>query len=358
MTLTNWTDKVWVRRTLWAVVALLLLWVLAWLAVPPLLKAQLEAKGSTYLGRKLTVGAIDFKPWSLELTVSDIAVATADGKGRQLGIARIYVDAEMASLLHLAPVFDAIAVDAPVLQLTHLGGGHYDIDDILARLRGPADQPASAPPRFALYNLVLQDGALDFTDHVGPSERKHTLRGLHLAVPFLSNLSSKRDVKVTPHLAFVLNGSAFDSSAEGTVFAATRKGDATLQVTHLDLAPYLPYLPADLPVQLQSAVIDAKLRLDFEQAQQAHVSVAGTFKVSDLKLADRAGGSLLSVASIQAALADVRPLEQVVKLTSLDIVSPALRVARNRSGRLNLDLADSKAPPVAIKKVAESAETT
>ncbi|APW43973.1 hypothetical protein RS694_16490 [Rhodoferax saidenbachensis] len=347
---------IWRRRLLWALGALVLLWVITWLAVPPLVKSQIEEKGSAALGRKLTVGAIAFRPWSLELTVTDLAIATADGAGTQLGIGRIYIDAEMQSLLRLAPVLDAIHVEAPRLQLTHLGGGHYDIDDVLARLRTPNDASPSDPVKFALYNLELKDGSVDFTDQVGTTQRKHTLRSLNLALPFLSNLPSKRDIVVAPRLAFELNGSAFDSAAAGTVFTATRKGEATLQVTQLDLAPYLPYLPAGLPVQVRGAVIDAKLQLGFEQAEQAQLRLSGAIKVSGLKLADAAGGELLSVAAIQTELADVRPLEGVVKLASLEITQPQLQLARNRAGRLNLDAGTSKKSENAPKNIAGSAQ--
>ena len=65
----------WVLRALWALVGVLVLWGMGWLLVPGLLKGQLEARASAQLGRQVTLGAVDFKPWSLELTVHDLAVA-------------------------------------------------------------------------------------------------------------------------------------------------------------------------------------------------------------------------------------------------------------------------------------------
>jgi len=120
---------------------------------------MIEEKGSAALGRTLTVGAVDFHPWSLELTAHDLAIATADGRGKQLTIARVYLDAELESVLRLAPVVDAITVDAPTLQLTHLGDGHYDIDDILATLsQASASAAPSAPLPFALTWIDSRDG--------------------------------------------------------------------------------------------------------------------------------------------------------------------------------------------------------
>lgn len=339
----------WHRRAAWALGGLLLVWALAWAAVPAVLKSQLEKGVSAKLGRQVTVGAIDFKPWSLELTLSDLAVAKAGAAAGfpqespqqipQISIKRLYIDAELQSLLRLAPVVDAIALDEPVLSLTHLGEGRYDIDDILEHLKPAPDEPADKPQRFALYNLVLSGGRVDFNDlAVG---KRHELRDLTLSVPFLSNLRSQRDVKTSPHLTFTLNGSRFDTAAEGTPFAQTRKTDATFRLSALDLQPYLGYLPASLPLRLQSGVLHADLKVAFEQTPETVVKLSGTVTADQVRLLSAAGGpaptpELLAFERLQVVMDDVRPLEQVIKLSSVVLTSPVLNITRDRAGQLNL----------------------
>jgi hypothetical protein len=340
---------------IYSLVGLMALWVMAWLAVPTLLKNQIEARGSAALGRALTVGAVDFKPWSLELTLSDLAIASADGKASQFTVARVYVDAELQSLVRLGPVLDAVVVDSPALRLTHTGGGHYDMDDIMARLRAPGADPStgSSPLRFALYNLEVRNGAVHFDDR--PVARQHTLNQLHVTLPFLSNLEATRDITVEPHLAFALNGSAFDSAAKGTPFAATRKGEAHLKITAMDLAPYLAYWPANLPVQARSAVLDTDVHLGFVQASKPTLTLSGSVKISNLALADTHGGALLQVEAIQAALGDVRPLENVARLASLEITGPQLWAHRTRTGQLNWNFSHTEASQNATKNIATHA---
>ncbi|HEY0200998.1 MAG TPA: DUF748 domain-containing protein, partial [Burkholderiaceae bacterium] len=206
----------WAKRLAWVVAVVLLLWAFGWLTVPLLLRSQGEKLASEKLGRQVTMGTVEFKPWTLELTIRDLAIASADGKAAQLQIKRIYIDAELQSLLRLAPVADAVEVDQPMVRLAQTAPGHYDIDDILAKLASEPSDPQAAPQRFALYNIAIRGGAADFADQaVG---RTHQLRNVELSVPFLSNLESKREVKVAPHLAFQLNGSAFDSTAVATPF--------------------------------------------------------------------------------------------------------------------------------------------
>ncbi|MBX9818630.1 MAG: hypothetical protein K2X79_11420, partial [Burkholderiaceae bacterium] len=73
----------WLRRLAYALGALVLLWALAWTLMPSIAKSQAQTRLSALLGRTVTIGAVEFAPWSLELTVRDLAVAKADGSGPQ-----------------------------------------------------------------------------------------------------------------------------------------------------------------------------------------------------------------------------------------------------------------------------------
>ncbi|MDP9902657.1 flagellar motor protein MotB [Variovorax ginsengisoli] len=298
------------------------------------------------LGRQVTVGKVDFKPWTLELALNDLRIASADGSSAQVTVQRIYADAELQSVLRLAPVVDAVQVTAPVVRLTRRADGSLDIDDVLARLASPPDAPKSEMPRFALYNIALSGGSIDFDDQTVKS--KQELRDLVVNVPFLSNLASKRDVTTEPKLAFKLNGSAFDSTAVTTPFATNRKTAAQLNFKGLDLAPYLGYLPGGLPARLQAGTLDAELQLDFEQTTTTGLKVTGQIQAHGVKVADGRSRELLAFDSLQVDLADVRPLEGVIHLGEVVLGAPNLTVARDAAGALNL-LAVDKATGEASK---------
>ncbi|WP_338818690.1 DUF748 domain-containing protein [Acidovorax temperans] len=355
--LTRLRQSRWVKPATRALAALLGVWALSWLSVPALVKGPLERLASEQLGRTVTVGSLDFKPWSLELTLRDIAVAGAKGiEGpAQLTIGRVYVDAELQSLLRLAPVVDAFTVENPVLRITHLGQGRYDVDDVIAKLAAPKDEPvqppSTEPARLALYNLLLQGGRVDFTDNaVG---KTHSVQDLLLSVPFISTLADKKDVRVEPRLAFTLEGSRFDSSAQSTPFAQTRHADAHIRWDDLDLAPYLGYLPASLPIRLKAATLDVDVKLAFEQTPRLAVKLSGQVQTRDVKMTDREGQDLLAFDRLTVNMADVRPLEQVVDLAQVELLKPVLHAQRDAAGRLNLaQLAGGSAPASPPKEAA------
>lgn len=339
----------WPRRALGALVALLALWVLAWAALPPLLRWGLAHFGSEALGRPVAVGAVDVRPWSLELTLRELAIGGASPDAPPLlTIERVYIDAELQSLLRLAPVVDALTVEAPHLRLTHLGEGRYDIDDIVQRLASPPDQPDTGPARLALHNLVLSGGEIDFEDQATGST--HALRNLALQIPFLSTLPSQRSVQVQPHLAFTLDGSHFDTRAQATPFAEMRRGELTLRWDGLDLADYRAYLPTSLPVQIEGATLAGELTLAFAETPERQVRLTGRAQASDLRLNDRTGQPLFAAAQLAVELGELRPLDRVVQLNQITLQAPVVHATRATNGQINwLQLATrpSKTPPTA-----------
>lgn len=349
----------WPRRGAIALAVLLALWALPWLAVPPLLKSQAQSRLSALLGRSVSIGAVDFRPWSLELTVSDLAIGPAPGATQPLlKLARAYVDGDAGSLWRRAPVIAALELDGLDLRLARTSPGHYDIDDLLARFApDPAAPPAkpAEPPRFALYNLQLRDATLSFDDR--PIDRVHKLESLQLALPFLSNLPAHLEVTAQPRLAFRLDGAAFDSGAQATPFAARRKGELKLAFADLDLAAYAGYLPASLPLRLRKGALSADLALRFELPEGAEPSVvlSGSTGLKNFALADAAGAPLLGWQQLQIGLRDVQPMARRAALGTLKLESAQLHVARGADGRLNLQALAGAPAPVPAASAAASA---
>ena len=334
----SWSRRPWLWRTLTAVGALLLLWAVTWLAVPPLLKWQLQKQASAQLGRNVTVERVDFRPWALSLSLEGLRVAGATGGESQFSLARLYANAELQSILRLAPVIATLTIEQPRLTLRHLGEGRYDVDDILERLR-PGDQAEpSDPAHFALFNIDVLGGSLVVTDDSTGSV--HQLTELNLGVPFLSNLPSRLEVVTEPRLAFVLNGSAFDSRAASTPFAQTRDTEATVDVPTLDLAPYLPYWPAQWPVRPKAGTLHLALKLDFEHQTQPRLVLSGKAALSGLRVVEQIAASeeaaVLSWDRLQMDINRLEPFARVVDLAQVELQSPRLELARDTQGRLNL----------------------
>ena len=324
------------RAAVWLTALALVLLALGRYALPPLARSQAQRIAGAELGRDVTIGGLAFTPWTLELELRDIVVATADGRGEQLRIGRLHVDAAIDSLWRLAPVVEALRIEAPRLSLTRLGSGRWDIDDILERLSRPAaEKPADGSvARFALHDVEIVGGSADLVDR--PLGRTHRLRDLQLALPFLSSLAVDRDTKVEPRLSFNLDGSRFASTAVATPFRADGRAEASLTLQGLDARPFLGYLPDALPVRLRSARLSTDLKVAFVRSPRASLRISGSVEARDVAITDRQAAALLDVGSIELKIADLRPLERTAAFDRLVVTSPRLQARRGRDGRIDL----------------------
>lgn len=328
------------RWALGIVVALLLLAGLAWAAVPPLLKWQLQKQGTEFLGREVRVGEVRFAPFTLTLAIEQLSIGPAPGAEPAdplLQVGRIVVDADARSLLRLAPVVEALEIDTPRLRLARTAAGRYDVDDLIARVSALAAQPSTGEPaRFALFNLRLHGGEVTFDDR--PVQQVHRVRDLRIDVPFLSNLPDDVQIVVEPRLAFELDGSVFDSSGRTTPFAEGRRSSLQLKFDRLELRPAWAYLPDALPVRPDGGLLSAGLTLDFEQHQDTGpvVALKGEVDVADLTIAEPGGPQLAGWQRLHLKIADVRPLQRRLAFEALQVEGARLKVERDAGGRLNV----------------------
>ncbi|MDE2372090.1 MAG: DUF748 domain-containing protein [Burkholderiales bacterium] len=327
------------RRIAAAGVALVVLLALLAFALPPWLKGYAERQATAALGRRVTIAALQLEPWRLGVGVSGLAIApavAASAAAPQFSVARAHVRIALASLWRRAPVIAAVEVDGLRAQIARTAPGHYDIDDLIERFSaGPPAPPDAPPARYAIHNLQLRDAALTFDDR--PLAHVHHLDALTLALPFLSTLPADVATEVEPRLAFKLDGTAFDSGAQARPFAVTREGRISLAFAGFDLAPWLGYLPATLPVQVRRGHVGADLQLSFKQPEGAspQVVLAGRVNVDDAALADARGAPLAQWQGLKVELKDVQPLAHRVALGTVTADGLEVDVARATDGGIN-----------------------
>ncbi|MEN9903999.1 MAG: hypothetical protein RLZZ555_564, partial [Pseudomonadota bacterium] len=99
--------------------------------------------------------------------------------------------------------------------------------------------------------------------------------------PFLSSLGQQREEAAEPVLSFELNGDEVDASALLRPFAQARQGTGRLHAEGLDLAPYLAYWPAALPVRPTRGQLDLDLALRLPPGVQAPFEIEGRLALRD-----------------------------------------------------------------------------
>ncbi|WP_343725724.1 DUF748 domain-containing protein [Herbaspirillum huttiense] len=319
----------------WTLAVLLVLAALSWAALPALVRKIAVDQTQAQIGRKLEIGEIAFNPFKLALRASDITLYEADGTQPFFSAKGLLADLSAASLLRLAPVLDEIRLTTPQLHVVRVdaeGSGHYNFSDILDRL---AAQPKSeGQARFSLANVQLQDGQIRFEDKV--SGKNIDIAALQVGLPFISNLPGNIDSFVQPQLSATINGTPLHLKGRSKPFASTQESAFAIDIDQLDLVGYLPFVPAELPVIIQSAKLSTKLDLGFTRKDdKPTVTLAGDVRLDDIALQDKARAPLLKAKSVALQVKQFDVLAASGELNQLTLEQPQIWASMNARGEIN-----------------------
>jgi uncharacterized protein involved in outer membrane biogenesis len=317
-------------------IALVVFGLLGFLAAPPLIRSQMESRASAALGRPVTVDAVSFNPFTLKLAIEGLHVREADGKAPFVDVDRLVANASWASLFRAAPILDALELDKPTIRLQRTAPQRFNVSDIVERFASEPTEPGEGPPRFALTNIAIHGGQVDFDDRV--LDATHRVDHIELGLPFIANLPSATDIYVRPLLAMNVDGSPLRVEGQSKPFADSRESLVTFRLDHLDLPRYLGFVPAPLPVAMPGGKLSGLLDLRFAMTDsQPRVILSGRLAVDDLKVTDKSGGPLLELGHGDAELTALEPLTSRYRLGTVALDRLGVRYARLPGGRSNVD---------------------
>jgi len=320
----------WLRPLAFVVGGLAALVLVAWLAVPPIVRAQLESRLTEALDRPTTVESVKFNPFSLRLSVFKLAVADRVGPQPLLAIDALDADFSAASVWHRAPVLDALTLVRPRVSLARDNDGRYNVQDLIDKALAPPVESV----RFSLNNIEIDDGGIVFAD--GVTGRKHELAALNIGIPFLSSLPYQTAILVTPRAAGTFNGTHFALSGTSVPFAEHREATLDIDLDALPLPPYVAYLPTKPRFDLASGALTTKLKVVFVEAVSGgrRLELRGNARIDGLAMKRRDGTPLAAVERIAVGLDRIDVFGHDARVDTIAIDAPVVDVKRLADGTL------------------------
>jgi len=324
------------RIAVWTAAFLVAFALFGFFAAPPLIRAQAEKHASAALGRPVTIGDIELNPFTLDLVVTNLHIAERDGKTPFVDIDRIDANASWTSLFRAAPILDALTVDRPRIRLRRDDPQRFNVSDILDRFATDPRAPPAEPARFALSNIAIHGGEIDFDDRV--LDATHRVDHLELGVPFIANLPSATDIFVQPLLAMTIDGSPLRVQGQTKPFANSRESMVSFRLDRLDLPRYVGFVPGPLPVRLPEGKLSGHLDIRFLMTDAApRVVLGGRLVLDDLRVHDAQDKPLIGVGHADIALTALEPLTSRYRFGAIAVDRLDMRYARLPGGHSNID---------------------
>ena len=329
------------RALAWFAAVVVAFTAIGFLILPLVLKPVVERALSDALARKVTIGHMKINPYALSATLGDVTIADRGEGPPLLTLGELYVNGELASLFRWAPVISALRVTRPTLHLVRNTSQSYNVSDLVDRgLAGPP----GPPPRFSVSNIEVAEGRIEFEDR--PEHRVHKVTELKLGIPFISSLPAQTEIEVEPVFSALVNGRPVAITGETRPFKDTHETVLHWELSGVPLPAYVDYVPMALPVKVLSGNLDAKLHLSFvgRGREPPQLTIAGTARVADLALRDRADRPLLRATSLSVALDRLDAIGGSADVRSIAADGLQLELARARTGELNLAALASATP--------------
>lgn len=336
-----------------ALIALLILYaLLGFLLVPSIAKSRIEQTVTAELGRRATLGGLDFNPFTLRARLADFTLADREPGRELLRFDALDLDLSSATLWHWAPVFDAVRLTRPQLALVRSDDGSYNISDLIERaLSGPQ----GPTPFFSIYNIEIEGGSVSLDDR--QHRRKVAVTDLGIGIPFLSSVPHDAAIRVTPHAGGSIDGARFDLAANSsTPFAESEDATLDVDVDALQLPRYAGYVSLPHGLKLADGALTTRLKVVFvtDKGAPRKLLLSGSARLDHVLLARSDGSPLAAVKAIDTVLA-INPFDRTIVLDRLGIDGPAADVRRFADGTLEIERLLTASPPLRTRDTGREA---
>ena len=313
---------------------IVLIGVIGFLVLPPIVKSVAQDQLGKVLHRPVTIENIRINPYALSITLEKFAIKEKDGNETFAGFDSLYLNLESLSLIRLGPVFGELRLVNPKIRVARLADKRYNFSDLLDEFMAKPKNDDPVPP-FSVNNIQITGGSIEFDDRA--LNEKHAVSDINLSLPFVSSMAYATESFVEPLFSAQIDGAPLVIKGKSKPFADSLESEIALDISDLQIAKYLDYVPVKLPIQVNSGALDADLKLVFHQEKEkaSTLLLSGKTSIKKLNVKESSGASLVSFTQLDLGIAsaDVFRRKFVIDRVSLD--SPEIDARVDRQGDIN-----------------------
>ena len=314
-------------------------------AVPHFARTALQDFVRQHYRRTLTIGGIQFNPFTLALDVTGFSLPDADGQPL-IAFDRLHVSLQLASLWRFAPSFREILLEKPYVRAVVRQDSALNLADLgkgFASAPPPKPQQKSEPMRLFIQRLAVISGTAAFEDRTRPFHAEFKPIAFEL-----------RDFSTTARTGndYTLNAASPEGERlvwSGSVRLEPLASHGQFEISALQARTLWRYLRENLSFEITSGVIGIKGDYDLTSAGgplalklNVHDTLVSGFGVR----ANDAAENCIDVARFEVTETRVDLEHHAVDIGKVQLAGGDIKAWLSEHGRLNLlDLLG--APPAA-----------
>ena len=239
--------KRWKKAALITVGIVLLLAGFVAFVLPGIVKSQVVQRVEAATGRKLGIGRVSINPFTWTVVIRDFRFSERGGGETFVAFSSARIAVSPVTIYRRAPIIASARITSPHFRIVRVGANSYNFSDLLKWL--------PLVPRLSVNNLTITNGSVDFIDRGLLVEKRHELRKIELAVPFITTVRYLADRYITPRFSAVVNGSPLHLEGRLRPFPRAIEASVDVELKDVSLPYYLAYVPGELPVRVESGYL-------------------------------------------------------------------------------------------------------
>jgi len=309
--------------------------VFAFFGLPPLVKSILIKRLSAAIHREVSIQKVNINPFTLSVTVRGFIAKDRASSETFASFDELFLNLQGLSALRLALIVKEIRVSQPFIRVVRHKDNSYNFSDLLAADESQKTD-AKLPLQFSLNNIQILNGSVDFRDE--PKQKKHTVRGANISIPFLSNLPYLVETFVHPAFSATINDTQYALGGKTKPFAASRETAFDIKIDNFDIAYYFPYVPVETAFTILSGYMDAQIQVSFVQQTngQGALGLKGDLAIKEVSIHDTRNSPLIKLPLLNITISSAEPFVKRFHVARVSLESPELHIRRNSTGAFNV----------------------
>ncbi|MDH4092428.1 MAG: DUF748 domain-containing protein [Cyclobacteriaceae bacterium] len=323
-----------------------------------LARNYIQNNGEAWIGRKLALGSVRINPLNFSFALHDLKVYEKDSDTVFFSFDRFYANiSPFAYLFNKRLVITEMELTAPQVRIV-MNKNSFNFDDLLQRFVKSSDstvreqEPTQAPIRFAIEDVSLTNGAVDFMNETFGGAL--SLDSIFLRCPAVSadQLVINFDLGVRVSSGGTLNFSGnFDQ--DNLAYAIAINGHS------VNVGFLLPFVDKVMYVSGLTGLIDTQLNVGGD-LKNAVSEAEGFVRLSGFQLLDTIGKPSVGLDKFELQIDTISAIERMYSFSKVSIGRPFLRfdltAAGNNLIRNTATRKDSASMPSDSLHVAEAGD--
>ncbi|MDR3578572.1 MAG: DUF748 domain-containing protein [Oryzomonas sp.] len=327
--------------------------------LPLIVRSQAVSAIEEATGRKTRIEKVGINPFTLTVTVSGLAIEEKGG-GPFASIGRLRASLSPASIYRRALILSQVSVDTPSISFARLAANRYSFNDIIERQQAKPKKESKGEFHFSINNITLDNGSVDFDDQAVAGGRKHTVRNLRIAVPFISNIPYLVEKYTDPRISAQVNGAPFSFSGKVKPLSKSMETSVHIDLRQLDLPGYVAYVPVRPPADLASGKLTIATDVSYRVSadKKPELAVKGLVRLDDVTVNLKEGQPLFRLPSLQMRASDLEIFTRRFLLDTVAMEGFELFASRSAAGEWMYQRLLPQPAGAGKKPVAEAAKAT